>query len=191
MSASPDTNSAMSAALQGGGSGAVDSPQLVAQMRPALVNFFRRKTGSAAEAEDLAQDVLLRALSHAGWESAEHAKGYIFRAAVNRWNDRCRREQTRNAVAVAWDEALQEHPDTAPLPDDVLSARHELALVMRALDEVGDRTRSVLLLIKVRRMRIAAVAERLGISQSAVSKHLARGLAHLAQLRRAEGDASR
>lgn len=41
----------------------VDTPGLVADMRPALLKYFRRRTGSAAEAEDLTQDVLLRALT--------------------------------------------------------------------------------------------------------------------------------
>lgn len=57
---------------------------VVSEMRPALVKFFTRKTGSAVEAEDLAQDVLLRVLTHANWKSHDQAKGYIFRAAVNR-----------------------------------------------------------------------------------------------------------
>jgi DNA-directed RNA polymerase specialized sigma24 family protein len=35
---------------------AAANAQLMAQLRPALVNYFKRKCGSAPEAEDLAQD---------------------------------------------------------------------------------------------------------------------------------------
>src|SRR5262245_37205657 len=69
----------------------LDDQHLVAQMRPALVKYFKRKTGSAVEAEDLTQDVLVSALKHSHWTSPEQAKGYIFRTAVNRLRDRRRR----------------------------------------------------------------------------------------------------
>ena len=53
---------------------------------------------------DLAQDVLERALGTAQWGSAEHAKGYIFRIAVNRWHNRNRRGLTHGTV-IEWDDA--------------------------------------------------------------------------------------
>jgi RNA polymerase sigma-70 factor (ECF subfamily) len=77
-----------------------DSIALVAPLRPALVKYFLRKSGNAAEAEDLAQDVLVRALGKARWESAEQAKGYIFRIAVNRW----RAFRTSQAASVPQDQ---------------------------------------------------------------------------------------
>jgi DNA-directed RNA polymerase specialized sigma24 family protein len=46
------------------------------------------------------------------------------------------------------------------------------------------RTRTVLMLIKLEQMRVATVAEMLGISVSAVAKHLAKGIAQLATLRK-------
>src|SRR5882724_12995464 len=80
---------------------------LITEMRPALVRYFTRKTGSTAEAEDLAQDVLLRALIHAKWKSPAAARGYIFRIAVNRWRDRYRRQRV-HGIEVAWDDNLVE-----------------------------------------------------------------------------------
>src|SRR6202162_1582008 len=85
----------------------LDNPSFVSQMRPALVKYFRRKTGNPAEAEDLAQDVLLRALTHPNWKTQDQAKGYIFRTAVNRWRDSLRRRRIRGAT-IAWDEASSE-----------------------------------------------------------------------------------
>jgi DNA-directed RNA polymerase specialized sigma24 family protein len=49
---------------------------------------------------------------------------------------------------------------------------------------MNARTRTVLMLIKLEQMRIATVAEMLGISVSAVGKHLAKGIAQLAALRK-------
>lgn len=160
-----------------------DSPNFAAQMRPALVKYFKRKTGSAVEAEDLAQDVLVRALAHADWKSADQAKGYIFRAAINRWRDRHRRWRTRGA-SVPWDERCECELGVENPPERVLMVREELHQIAKALEGLNVRTRTVLMLIKLEQMKAATVADMLGISVSAVNKHLANGVAHLAALRK-------
>jgi RNA polymerase sigma factor (sigma-70 family) len=162
---------------------APDGPSLAAQMRPALVKYFKRKSGSAVEAEDLAQDVLVRALTHAHWTSIEEAKGYIFRAAVNRWRDRRRRRLTQG-VTMAWDEGAADDSGVESPPERVLIVQEELSQLTQALEGLHVRTRTVLMLVKLEQMRIATVAEMLGISVSAVNKHLAKGLARLAELRK-------
>lgn len=161
-----------------------DSPSLAAQMRPALVKFFKRKTGNPVEAEDLAQDVLVRVLGHALWKSPEQAKGYIFRAAINRWRDRRRRLQTQGKT-VPWEEELANvDAGIESAPERVLIAREEFTQVVGVLDAMNERTQAVLMMIKLEQMKAAAVAELLGISESAVNKHLAKGLACLAQARK-------
>ena len=151
-------------------------------MRPALVSYFRRRTGTPTESEDLAQDVLMRALTHANWTSPAEARNYIFSMAVNRWRDLCRRRRT-HGVSVAWDENTEAEAGAENPPERVLMLKEELEELDRALRELNERTRTVLVLVKLEKIRIATVAEMLGISVSAVNKHLARGLAHLAQMR--------
>jgi RNA polymerase sigma factor (sigma-70 family) len=163
-----------------------DNLGLVAQMRPALVKYFKRKSGSAVEAEDLAQDVLVRVLTHANWKSTGEAKGYIFRAAVNRWRDRHRRLES-HGVIVPLDEELEEVGTQNP-PECVLIFREELNQIARVLEELNVRTRTVLMLIKFEQMKVATVADMLGISISAVNKHLAKGIARLAELRRQQDE---
>jgi RNA polymerase sigma-70 factor (ECF subfamily) len=160
-----------------------DNSSLVAQMRPALMKYFKRKSGNVVEAEDLTQDVLVRALTHANWKTPSEAKGYIFRTAINRWRDRHRRQET-HGVTVTLDEAELEELGTQSPPECVLIVREELNQVARALEDMNVRTRTVLMLIKLEQMKVAAVADLLGISTSAVNKHLAKGLAQLAELRR-------
>jgi RNA polymerase sigma factor (sigma-70 family) len=164
-----------------------DNPSLVAQLRPALLQYFRRKTGSIAEAEDLTQEVLVRALTHANWKSAEQAKGYIFRIAMNCWHDRQRRLQAHGSP-LAYDELNIEHTGVETPPESVLMIREELSQLACALEQMNERTRAVLMLIKLEKMRAASVAEMLGISVSAVNKHLARGLAQLAELRKRQDE---
>lgn len=163
-----------------------DNPGLVAQMRPALIKYFKRKSGSAVEAEDLAQDVMVRVLTHADWKTPSEAKGYIFRAAVNRWRDRHRRRES-HGVSVAWDDEGAEGLGTQNPPECVLIVREELNQIALALEDMNERTRTVLMLIKLEQMKVASVADMLGISTSAVNKHLAKGIARLAELRRQQG----
>lgn len=155
---------------------------LVAQMRPALVKYFKRKTGSAVEAEDLAQDVLMRALTHADWKTQAQAKGYIFRSAVNRWRDRRRRLQTQG-VTVAWDEATAAESGAENPPERVLIDQEDLNRVIAVLQEIDPRARTILMLVKLEQMKIATVAASLGLSVRTVNKDLAKAVARLARLR--------
>jgi RNA polymerase sigma factor (sigma-70 family) len=160
---------------------------VVEEMRPSLLKYFRRKTGSSVEAEDLTQDVMVQALSHATWASEAQAKGYIFRTAVNRWRDLLRRRRIRG-VRVAWDdEHGQEATGSIENPQERgLIVREELEGLLCALEQLNPRTRTVLILIKVENVKIASVAEMLGISTSAVNKHLAKAVACLARMRSSE-----
>lgn len=152
----------------------------LAEMRPALVRYFRRKCGNPAEAEDLAQDVLLRVLSCAGWTSTEQARGYVFRAAVNRWRDRGRRVLVRG-LNVAWDEAGLAAVDEEYSPERVLIGEQELGRALSALEELSERTRDIFILVRLEQMKHAQIAGMFGISVSAVEKHLSNAHAHLAR----------
>src|SRR6202789_3852074 len=127
----------------------LDNASFVSEMRPALVKYFKRKTGNPVEAEDLAQDVLLRALTHPNWKTQDQAKGYIFRTAVNRWRDSLRRRRIRGST-VAWDEGSHGHSNeivrVENSPERVLIVAEELNQVVRALEGMNVRTRTVLML---------------------------------------------
>jgi RNA polymerase sigma-70 factor (ECF subfamily) len=169
---------------------ASEAPLIVAQMRPALVKFFERRCGSADEAEDLAQDVLVRAFAHATWKSPEQAKGYIFRAAVNRWRDRGRRAMTRGTT-VQWTEetigaagAMESITSEEIVPERVLIVEQELFNVATALAQLSERARDVFMLVRLEGMKQSAVAQMLGVSVSTVEKELAKALVHLARCAR-------
>lgn len=162
---------------------------VVARMRPLLLQYFRRRCRDAVEAEDLAQDVLVRVLCHVHWRSEEEVRAYIFRAAENRWRDRGRRRLTRGET-VEWNDDSLDGKSEEITPECVLLAQEEVRQVERALGELSERTRDVLILFKLEQMKIADIATMLGISVSAVNKHLAKALEHLA-IRRAEREPSR
>ncbi|HSZ08453.1 MAG TPA: RNA polymerase sigma factor [Steroidobacteraceae bacterium] len=153
---------------------------VVAPLRPALVQYFLRKCGNAAEAEDLAQDVLVRALSKSKWDSPEQAKGYIFRIAVNRWHDRNRRILTHGTV-VEWDDEEAFALGEESSPERVLSNEQELHAVVAALQELNERTRDVFMLFRLEHLKHGEIAQLFGMSVSAVEKHVCKAAAHLAR----------
>jgi RNA polymerase sigma-70 factor (ECF subfamily) len=151
---------------------------LSAQLRPALIQFFLRRCGNTDEAEDLVQDVLMRTLLQTAGMPLEEAKGYIFRAAVNRWNDRQRRLLSRGQ-AVEWNDAATYTVREQDAPERLIGAQQELHRVLAAVQELNERTRDILLLIRMEHFKLTEVAEMLGISVSAVNKHLAKAVAHI------------
>jgi RNA polymerase sigma-70 factor (ECF subfamily) len=153
---------------------------LVAQMRPALVAFFRRRCRNAAEAEDLAQDVVVRALAHSESLSPARASGYIFQIAVNRWRDRGRRLVSHGSC-VSWDDETALGVSDNVSPERVVSAQQDLQHVLGALQQLGQRTRDVLMLCRLEQMKHAEIAREMGISVSSVEKHLVRAMMHLAR----------
>jgi RNA polymerase sigma-70 factor (ECF subfamily) len=160
-----------------------DNRSLAAQMRPALIKYFKRKTGSAVEAEDLAQEVIVRALAQADWKSP--GQGYIFRTAINLWRDRRRRLRIRG-LSVEWDEAAAAEVGAENSPERVLVDQEEMHRVVEALRRLDPRARTALMLVKLEQMKIANVARVLGVSVRTVGKDLARAASRLAQARKSQ-----
>jgi len=159
---------------------ALQNSLMIAEMRPALVAFFQRRCRNAAEAEDLAQDVILRALTCGRFLSPERASGYIFRIAVNRWRDRGRRLMA-HGCCVAWDDGSALGVSDDCTPERLVGASQELGNVVSALQALGERTRNVLVMCRLESMKQADIAATMGISVSSVEKHMVRALTHLSR----------
>lgn len=155
-----------------------DSQSIAVELRPALVRYFRRKTGNPAEAEDLAQDVIVQTLAQRLRATAGELQGYLFRAAANRWRDRLRRGRTKPSTAAWDDENIDQLPEQIT-PDRVLAGEQELNQVRQALLELDERTRNAFLLVRLENMKVDSVAQMLGISRSAVNRLLAKAIAHI------------
>jgi RNA polymerase sigma factor (sigma-70 family) len=159
----------------------VDAGAFLTQTRPALVRFFQRRCKSLPQAEDLAQDVIVRTLGRAEWTSVEQAKGYVFRAAANLWRDQARRRHSRGAAELCWDDSIALGVSEGIPPERVLLSEEALQQVDAALLQLNERTRDVFVLSRLEQMKYAQIAEMYGISVSAVEKHMIKALAHLAR----------
>jgi RNA polymerase sigma-70 factor (ECF subfamily) len=172
---------------------ASDHDELVARLdarfRGPLMVFFLRRRFSRAEAEDLTQEVFVRMLGRD--DAPDSTDVYIFQVAANLLRDRARRRLTHkaedHASLVAPTEltahGVENHPSLVEdrSPERVLLAQESLAEAMRALGELGERTRHIYVLHRLEKMRHKEIAALLGLSVSAVEKHIIRAVAHLAE----------
>lgn len=64
-------------------------------------------------------------------------------------------------------------------PERVLQGREQIARVLATLEALPERTRRVFILVRFEEMSYKLVAQRLGISVSAVEKHVMKALRQL------------
>jgi RNA polymerase sigma-70 factor (ECF subfamily) len=109
--------------------------------------FFGRLGASAAEAEDLVQDLFLKLFRYSEtYEPQGRFGAYAFRVARNAWIDRGRRRASRPAEAAGSMGVEEESPEQVSGVEEpgVRLARHEEAEALRAaLAELPDKHRLV------------------------------------------------
>lgn len=147
----------------------------LAQRAP-LLRFLRARSGSQDVAEDLLQELWLRLDTLAVRPIAQPA-AYLFQTANNLVVDAHRAEERRRRRDAVWSElradATRDADDT-PSAERVLLARERLRLVEARLAALPERTAEVFRLYRLDGVAQRDIAERLGISLSAVEKHLQR-----------------
>lgn len=160
-----------------------DIKRLFLAHKQELQTYLTRKVRDAHTAADLTQETFLRfaeqRLAERG-ATVTHERSYLYRMAHNLAVDHIR-QQRRERLHPCTDETIAEIPFDHPSPEQTAAGHSDLQLVRTALGELPERTRQVFFLARVKGMTYRAVAERLGISESSVQKHLAKALKHLMQ----------
>ena len=149
------------------------------EFRPALSRYFGKRAYQQADVEDLVQEVLVRLAVRGDGSDIEQPEAYLMRTATNVWRDFLRKKRTH--AQDFHEEFLEErHPNAEVGPDHVLAGMESVEVILAALNELPERTRQIFLLCRVEGLRQKRVANRLGISVSAVEKHMIKAIAHLA-----------
>jgi RNA polymerase sigma factor (sigma-70 family) len=151
---------------------------LSARYRLPLIAYFQRRVRSREEAEDLTQEVFLRLSRRLDVEQVDNAEAFLFRTAVNLLRDRSRRGKT---AASHMDELVHRAGVEELSPERVVASRQSLASVLRALDELDERTRDAFILHRLEGMRHTEIADLYGVSVSSVEKYIIKAIAHLAK----------
>jgi RNA polymerase sigma-70 factor (ECF subfamily) len=143
----------------------------------ALRSFFAKRT-RGADLDDLVQEVLVRLVARSRGEAIENPEGYVFQTAANLLRDRARQHAARSGGSHGSFEET-EHGAVEISPERVLLSQEAIEMLVRALDELPQRTRDVFVLHRYDGLEHREIARRLGISESAVWKHMGKAVTHL------------
>jgi RNA polymerase sigma factor (sigma-70 family) len=161
--------------------GQVNQSALAAEAGPVrrwLTRYFRRRVRNDVDIEDMVQDVFTRMVARDGAEPIEHLGGYILKTASSVLADQLRFRSARGAgLHVAFDSEL--HGEEEIDPQRVLVGKEDLHAATAALLGLPERTRTVFVLRRLEGQRYRDIATHLGISVSAVEKHMVRAIDHL------------
>jgi RNA polymerase sigma-70 factor, ECF subfamily len=141
---------------------------------PAAVGLARRILGNAADAEDVAQEAMLRVWTHAPrWQPLAAFKTWLTRVVVNLCLDRKRK--------AAWVdlEAAGEIVDPTPGAGEKAESDERERLLAAAIADLPARQRTAIILTYSEGMSNAQVADVLDTSVSAVETLLVRGKQNL------------
>ncbi|HSL58759.1 MAG TPA: sigma-70 family RNA polymerase sigma factor [Acidimicrobiales bacterium] len=179
--------------------------------RRALTGYCYRMLGGGAEAEDAAQEAIVRAWRAAGgFDGRSSVRSWLYRIATNVCIDMHRSPQrrarpvdlgpARPPEASSLADVLPEHAWITPIADErvlpdssdpaeVAAARDSIRLAfVSALQHLPARQRAVLILADVLRWPAAEVAELLETSTASVNSALQRARATMAAAPPAEAD---
>jgi len=149
--------------------------ELDANFRAPLMAFFLRRVGNRSDAEDLTQQTFERLARSETLDPDRHAAGYIFRIAVNLLRDRKKEARFRKFLPFAsfdpnFIDRLAEEIAEDRGPERVLVGQEGLIEVLKCLDELGERTKTVFILYRLEGMKQKDIAALLGMGLSTVEK---------------------
>jgi RNA polymerase sigma-70 factor (ECF subfamily) len=135
----------------------------------AVVRFLYRKVWDAERAEDLAQEVFMRALAH----RPEKPRAWLFAVAANLARDEARAavRRKRHLTLLKGDPIAQ--PTFEPSAEDQVERDEEIASVHGALSALTPRDREILLLWDAG-LSYPEIATQTGLAVGAVGTTLAR-----------------
>ena len=155
----------------------------------ALFDFLSWMTGDRTAAEDLVQDIFVRILKYRStYRDGGSFETWLFRIARNARADYFRTRQPFEPLAA---EAF-ERPEPGPNPMRRLEADREQARLKRALLQLREDKRELIVLARYRGMSHEQIARLLGVETGAIKVRIHRALQELREifLRSSDGNPS-
>lgn len=155
-----------------------------------LMRFLARVWPRRNELSDIRQEAYARVYEAALKARPQLPKAFLFATARHLMADRVRRERIVSIRAGGESDFLNVLVDEIS-PERRASAGEELTRLARAFDRLSDKCREVVWLRRVKELSQKEVAERLGLAEKTVEKHLRTGARLLAHYTRTNALMSR
>ena len=150
--------------------------ELFERHHAAVFQFLSRTTGRPALAEDLVQEVFVRILKYRHtFDAAHRFETWLFRIARSTRADHFRRQRPEEGV----DATVLEVAAPGPTPAVQLEQAADIRQLERALGQLGDEARDLLVLARYHAMPYDRIAHLLGIETGAVKVRVHRAMKQL------------
>lgn len=163
--------------------GASDLTRVYLEKRENLLRYFTMRLGSPAAAEDLVQDIYVR-LATIEIGPIEHPVAFLYRLGTNLMLDRVRQRRRAGVREDAWQDSRHvriggEEIANDPPADELVADRQRLQKMLEAVEELPPQRRTAFRLHKLEGLSHTETAAKMGISRSAVEKHIIAALRQL------------
>lgn len=157
--------------------------ELLKQGAPLVYNLSFRLTGNASDAEDLAQDAMLRALKGlARFRGDSQLSTWLYRITLNTWKNRVRSEKRRGLWKMIPIDFFtgEDHDEEAPFKSDEPPLDSEMekdekaSAVQKALMELDEDSRAILVLREIEGQSYGQIAQALDLPEGTVKSRLSR-----------------
>lgn len=146
-----------------------------------LMQFLRQNWRNESDIADIRQDTYVRVYETACEEVPSSARGLVFTTARNLLIDRIRRSRIVPIEAAGELDTLDVAGDE-PGPDRNVIARDELRRLSDAVDRLPPRTREAFVLRQLQGLSRREIADRMGITEKTVKRHLEDGVRAVADV---------
>jgi RNA polymerase sigma-70 factor (ECF subfamily) len=142
--------------------------------------YLRRTLRRDEDADEIAQEAMLRIWNTRASVDMDGARPLLFRIASNLAIDRLRERRRWRFTDIA----ETPEPGETVSAERTLAARQELEIVAAAIAALPDNCRAAFVMSRIDGMKHAEIAATMGISKSMVEKHVAEALFQLSLARK-------
>jgi RNA polymerase sigma-70 factor (ECF subfamily) len=144
-----------------------------------LFNFYLRLTGERSTSEDLVQEVFFRILKYRrSYRPETQFRAWIYQIARNARVDHLRRRKPE----ASWEPEMSPAFEPIDTAEDTMQQSQETALLHRALMQLPEEKREVLVLSRFQDLKYEEIAQLLGCELGTVKTRVHRALQELREI---------